>query len=178
MNFENIKNFTTKAAGTLILTGGVALDAAQEKINSVYGEQKVNFDRLTSKKSKYLQDVSDFHDKFGMREGWEPTDNNLFQRGDMMYEEVEEYDVACRSGDKVEIADSLVDLIYFAVGTADLLGLDFDKHWDAVQTANMNKVRGTKSTRPNSGGYDMIKPEGWVGPNERHAEILKESQND
>lgn len=129
---------------------------------------------LRSKRTKMPRDLYDFHSKFGFHNGWTPTIHNLEQRVKMMQEELFELADAITERDKVGIVDALVDLVYFAVGTADLLKIDFDAHWDAVQKANMAKVRGTKASRPDTGGFDCIKPEGWVGPEAKHEEILED----
>lgn len=142
-----------------------------------YYDQNVSVyfsDEEVIRRNKLLQDVRDFHTKFGFRDTWKPTKHNLEQRAEMKQEEVDEFKEAVRSGDRIAQIDAIIDLIYFALGTADLLDINFDEHWQAVQDANMEKVRGTKSTRPNSGGFDCIKPEGWVPPEARHAEILKD----
>jgi len=125
-------------------------------------------------RSKLADDLRQFHLKFGFHNGWQPTIHNLDQRAGMMEEELSEYREALAERDKVKLVDAVIDLIYFAVGTLDLLDVDFDGHWDAVQLANMQKVRGTKSTRPNSLGFDCIKPEGWVAPERAHEAILRE----
>ncbi len=62
--------------------------------------------------------------------------------------------------------DSLIDLVYVAVGTAYLHGTDFDEGWRRVHEANMAKVRVPAnlvgSTRKSK--FDVIKPKGWVAP--------------
>ena len=64
-------------------------------------------------------------------------------------------------------ADALVDLVYFAIGTAIMLGLPFEELWNDAHRANMTKVRGaTHRGHPN----DVTKPEGWVPP--KTVEIL------
>lgn len=133
-----------------------------------------NFLPLPNCKNKLSMDLKDFHTKFSMNEGWELTIQNLNARYEMMLEEVKEYKQAIESNDLVGTIDAICDLVYFALGTADLMDIDFDAHWQAVHDANMTKIRGHKTTRPNSFGFDMVKPEGWVGPEERHREILNQ----
>lgn len=64
------------------------------------------------------------------------------------------------------IADALVDLAYVAIGTAVGWGINFDECWHQVHAANMRKERakpdGSNSKRGN--GLDIVKPEGWIGP--------------
>jgi predicted HAD superfamily Cof-like phosphohydrolase len=106
------------------------------------------------------------------------TDRRLAEKANAMLEELHEFAIAaglsfhqgkfipdgCGENDLAEQADGLVDLVYFALGTAAALGLDWQKHWDEVQRANMLKERGVNK--------DMVKLDGWVGPN--HNKILGE----
>lgn len=64
-----------------------------------------------------------------------------------------------------EQADAMIDLTYIALGRIYEMGLHGKPLFDEVHRANMNKQRGEKETRSNSGGYDAIKPMGWRGPN-------------
>ena len=58
-----------------------------------------------------------------------------------------------------------MDLCVVAIGTLDLFEVDAHKAWDEVLKANMSKKVGVKESRPNPLGLpDLIKPEGWVGP--------------
>jgi predicted HAD superfamily Cof-like phosphohydrolase len=71
----------------------------------------------------------------------------------------------------IEIA--VVQVGYFAMGTAALCGLPWQAGWDEVQRANMSKERalpdGSNSARFSK--YDVVKPEGWKAPD--HVPILK-----
>lgn len=64
----------------------------------------------------------------------------------------------------VDEVDALIDLIYFAAGRMQEMGVDGGRAFFEVQRANMQKIRGELSKRPGSQGHDAIKPEGWVGP--------------
>ena len=61
-------------------------------------------------------------------------------------------------------ADALVDLSYFALGRLVEMGVVPGIVFDEVHEANMRKRRGELSKRPNSLGFDAVKPEGWTGP--------------
>lgn len=61
--------------------------------------------------------------------------------------------------------DALVDMTYFACGRLVEMGVFPRLVFDEVHAANMRKVQGELSKRPNSLGHDAIKPEGWTGPN-------------
>lgn len=141
-------------------------------------------------------DIAAFHTKFELRydEGPRelPDDMSMFRIG-FLIEELAEY--AQSSGyanisralndlhlhiknnsywltrrlemrDQEKQFDSLIDLVYVALGTSYLHGYDFDEGWRRVQAANMAKVRVENledSTRKSK--YDVIKPRGWKPPN-------------
>jgi predicted HAD superfamily Cof-like phosphohydrolase len=64
-----------------------------------------------------------------------------------------------------EFVDAMIDLCVVAIGTLDLFEVDAQKAWDRVHKANMRKIPGIKSSRPNPFGFpDLIKPEGWEAP--------------
>lgn len=112
----------------------------------------------------HFHDVKTFQLKFQQLVHESPahlTRRKLQERIDFLQEELDEFKKACDEQDLAEQADALVDLVYVALGTANMLGLPWKKLWDDVQRANMAKVRGVGKR-----GHlvDCIKPEGWVGP--------------
>lgn len=82
-------------------------------------------------------------------------------------EEMNETIDAINKGDADGVVDGAIDLITFIVGTLDTFGVDGAEAWRRVHAANMAKRRGTKSTRPDSKGVDLIKPKGWVAPSHK-----------
>lgn len=62
--------------------------------------------------------------------------------------------------------DSLIDLVYVAVGTSYLHGYDFDEGWFRVHTANMKKVRVASNLEGSlrKSKFDVVKPRGWTPP--------------
>ena len=76
-------------------------------------------------------------------------------------EEIHEFITAENLADE---ADALVDLTYFALGRLVEMGIVPGPVFEEVHARNMAKRRGTLSKRPNSLGYDAIKPEGWTAP--------------
>lgn len=84
-----------------------------------------------------------------------------------MFEELREF-IECHAlKDLAGAADALVDLVYFAMGTAHYMGLPFDECWAAVQRANMAKRRWQPGdpVKPRNGtSLDVIKPDGWRAP--------------
>lgn len=81
-----------------------------------------------------------------------------------MYEELNEFTIACNSNNVSEALDAIIDLIYFAIGRVYELGItetQFRQCWNLVQQKNMQKKRGTKNRGTDQ---DAQKPEGWVSP--------------
>lgn len=113
--------------------------------------------------STIVADVYALQAKFGFNQS--PLDiDKLHLRGAMMQEELDEYYAALTQGSSMEVVDSLIDLTVFALGTLAIAGVDIQEAWDEVHLANMAKERGTKSTRPDSEGWDLIKPDDWKEP--------------
>lgn len=86
-------------------------------------------------------------------------------------EELQEFTAAAMTGDMVEAADGLADLVYVTLGTAWMMGLPFEKIFDHVHNCNMKKRRGVGS-RGNA--IDAIKPDGWQPPNQGIAKLLED----
>lgn len=116
----------------------------------------------------FLSDVKAFHARFGMLD-YSPTDieprhvtrRKLCERLECMREELVEFEEAIETQDLAALADALVDIIYFAVGTAAQMNLPLQALWDDVHRANMAKVRGV-GHRGHT--VDVVKPESWVAP--------------
>ncbi len=148
-----------------------------------------------------MADVRAFHVKFNQLRATEPrhlTQRKLAERVNFMLEELIEFAEAAGligvidgAGDQMTAtfmpnekdidqdmelqADSLIDLVYVAKGTAVMLGLPWVPLWDDVQRANMAKVLGTThraAANPGQFLQDVCKPPGWVGP--KTNEILVE----
>jgi len=128
-----------------------------------------------------FHEVGQFHHKFGLDNvtyksaGPREVDGDtLIFRMKFLCEELEEFfnGVGISNSnwnvekDQAKMFDSLIDLVYVAYGTAHLLGYPWAEGWNAVQAANMAKVRaqpdGSDSTRGSA--LDVVKPEGWTPP--------------
>lgn len=79
-----------------------------------------------------------------------------------MLEELSEISNATIRNNVADIADGLIDLMYFALGTMVLMDMPIKSIWDAVHAANMTKVGGV-SKRGFSG--DAKKLDDFVAPN-------------
>lgn len=127
---------------------------------------------------KWHEDINEMHAKYGVHEwvegertngDWSRLNKFLDFRLKFLQEELEETrKAAILDKNPQEIVDGLIDLCVVAIGTLDAFGVDAQKAWDEVHTANMKKERGIKESRPNPLGLpDLIKPEGWKGPDHR-----------
>jgi predicted HAD superfamily Cof-like phosphohydrolase len=78
-----------------------------------------------------------------------------------MLEELSEFVLAKTLEDKY---DALIDLIVFASGTLERMGLPIEPALREVIDANLRKELGPNKKR---GGFaiDLVKPDNWTGPN-------------
>lgn len=61
--------------------------------------------------------------------------------------------------------DSMIDLMYVALGTAFHHGVDFDEGWRRVHEANMKKVLAKRAEDSKRGyRFDVVKPRNWIPP--------------
>ena len=89
----------------------------------------------------------------------------VWSNGPERSEEFEETQAAFLNKDHKEVVDGLIDLIVIAIGTLELFNCDADKVWKEVHKSNMAKEPGANKSRKNPFGLpDMVKPEGWKGP--------------
>ena len=110
-----------------------------------------------------LEDNKNFQKKYGFDS--EPlTKDKLEFRMDLLEEEFEETMDAFDQGNPEEWVDGHIDIIVIALGNLHLAGIDIGKAWREVYFANMSKVKGVKKGREQSGGFDVLKPEGWKPP--------------
>jgi len=120
------------------------------------------------------QDIKDFHSKFSVKTLNKPgfVDDDLMKfRVGFIQEEFDELKKAVKEKDMVEVADALVDIVYVAVGMADVMGIPFTEIWDEVQRSNLAKVSGKEALENNiktlkkpRHAEDVLKPIGWVPP--------------
>lgn len=76
-----------------------------------------------------------------------------------MLEELAEFNKAIKEYAMLEAADALVDLIYFAIGTAHCFGIDLAPFWEEAHRANMEKIAAPARHK------NAAKPEHWQPPN-------------
>ena len=126
--------------------------------------------------NNWFKDMQDMHKKYGVNKwmqaelqsdvDWRKINKFMQFRLGMMQEELDEKLKAFEQKDAPEMVDGIIDLCVFAIGTLEVFGVDANKAWDEVYKANMSKEVGIKEGRPNPLGLpDLVKPEGWTGPN-------------
>ena len=124
----------------------------------------------------WFHDMKVMHQKYGVNKWMQAEQqsdvefkrlNKFMQfRLGMMQEELDETKKAFEEKDAPGMVDGIIDLCVFAIGTLEVFGVDAQKAWDEVYKANMSKEVGIKKGRPNPLGLpDLMKPEGWKGPN-------------
>ena len=120
----------------------------------------------------WVKDINEMQYKYGVHKWMHDNRKNPDQlkrylefRIDFLQEELSETEAALVGMDAEEIVDGLIDLCVVAIGTLDAFGVDAHKAWDEILKANLAKEVGVKPERPNPMGLpDLIKPEGWEGP--------------
>lgn len=113
-----------------------------------------------------IEDNKEFQKKFGF-DSQPLTKENLQFRMDILTEEFLETTKAFREKNAEEWVDGHIDLLVIALGNLHLAGVDVEKAWKEVFRANMSKIRGVKKGREQSGGFDVMKPEGWKPPSHK-----------
>ncbi len=132
-----------------------------------------------NQKSTNFKSVKSMYKKFMLVDGDDYgtphliSDEKAIFRLKALSEELTELEEGYKEMDLEKIADALVDLVVFALGTAVIHNLPWEDLFNDVQRANMSKVPmfTSKKARNGSGSMDLVKPDGWVGP--KTAEILK-----
>lgn len=122
-------------------------------------------------------DIVEFHERFEVPQSELPTmegnDEMLMYRIKFLREELKEFEDAVENGNDVEAFDALLDLVYVAMGTAYVCNFPWNEGWEHVQAANMLKKRVKNSGESKRGSqYDVVKPDGWIAPNQVLEAIL------
>ena len=121
-----------------------------------------------------VNDVKEFHLAFN-----HPCPNTLTKlslerklaRAKWMREEINEF---LESSDIAMEIDAMADLLYFCIGTIieqGLTGEQFSNIFKMVQNANMSKL--FKDGPHYNEDNKVIKPEGWVAPDEKIREYIE-----
>lgn len=122
--------------------------------------------------------VKEFHERFSVTVAQAPRElsgDEFSFRFKFLHEELREFDEAYRRGDLVKQADALLDLAYVVHGTALMMGLPWDDMFALVHEANMRKVSAREAGVVGRHPLDVVKPAGWVGPEDGLAALLDAS---
>ena len=115
-----------------------------------------------------MQDkVREFHSKFGVNVGESVGFRDVDLRIDLINEEVMELKDAVEDEDMVGAADALADILYVVFGAAVTWGIPLESVFNIVHEHNMRKVGG--AIRDDG---KILKPKGWIGPEEEIRELL------
>lgn len=113
-------------------------------------------------------DVGEFHRRFELPHSTDGNPPAALELSDLTYrigfmlEELCEFNRAASQDDLAGMLDALVDLVYVAMGTAQLKRLPFNEAWVEVHRANMAKERGPTAARGHH--LDVRKPKDWTPP--------------
>tara|TARA_R100000426_G_scaffold85488_1_gene65533 strand:+ start:411 stop:1043 length:633 start_codon:yes stop_codon:yes gene_type:complete len=89
-----------------------------------------------------------------------PNDQEFLFMVNTLEEELQEFKDGYKNKSYNEMADALIDLIYFALGHSFRMGINFNDNFLLVHKANMQKIK----AKTNRGETDAEKPEGWQEP--------------
>lgn len=116
--------------------------------------------RLTRSSDRtMISDVKEFHRKYDVPIATTPRlldDKRSQFRAELLEEETREYREAVARQDLVAVSDALADALFVILGTFVVHGVPVDPVWQAVNRANLAKVR-DPSGKP-------AKPEDWQAP--------------
>jgi len=96
-----------------------------------------------------------------------PMIRDSILREKLIREEANEAADAIDAGDLVEAVDGLCDLMYVTIGAFEAFGLDATKYFNIVHKYNMMKTGHRKDDKGK-----VLKPEGWVPPQEEIRQAL------
>lgn len=163
------------------LTAGYSISVCDEAgiLHRVYNHTKDKvedlvslLDLVSSQPDDEMMDIRHFHDKFNLTpKTLVPTllsPEALTFRLKALREEVTEFEEAAEDMDVVKMVDALIDLVYFAKGTALMMGVSpylWSHCFGVVHRANMSKRRARNASESKRGSQlDVVKPENFVPP--------------
>lgn len=123
---------------------------------------------LTGRSADVFSDTLDFQKQYGL---WDPNIRGFLKHENMLVkighlvEELAEIRKAYELEDINEFCDGILDLIYVAAGTLNLMNMPARELWNDIHLRNMNKIRATSGNTGKRGStFDVIKPAGWTSP--------------
>ena len=73
---------------------------------------------------------------------WDTRMSDLYFK--LVKEEYGELKHAYETGDYVEVADAIADLVWVTMGLASAMGMDFKDIWEEIKSSNMTKLNNMK----------------------------------
>jgi len=126
--------------------------------------------------SNMWHDIQQFHENFLLPQNEFPSlmEKEMCEfRMKFMQEELAEFEDAVERKDLVKAFDALIDLAYVVLGTAYICNFPWAEGWSIVHEANMKKTRVKKLSDSLRGSmYDVVKPDGWVPPDDQLKQLL------
>lgn len=143
-------------------------------IDSMPVKTYINFLNTVNSPADMPLDTRLFQDAYGLLDksvyGFLEDDKMKVKIGHLD-EELAEIKKAYKEKDLYEFCDGILDLVYVALGTLNLMNMPIKSLWRDIQARNMSKIRATKDNMgKRETTFDVIKPEGWSGP--RTKEII------
>lgn len=94
-----------------------------------------------------------------------PSRENSELYFNLIKEEFEEYIVAHRLNDDVEMLDACMDMIWVILGFCHMKGYNINGAWDEVAKTNLSKIDAKTGKVIRRSDGKILKPEGWKEPN-------------
>ena len=94
-----------------------------------------------------------------------PSRENAELYFNLIKEEFEEYIVAHRLKDEVEMLDACMDMIWVILGFCHMKGYNINGAWDEVAKTNLSKIDAKTGKVIRRSDGKILKPEGWKEPN-------------
>ena len=94
----------------------------------------------------------------------EQNEKNAELYFNLIKEEVEEYRVAHRTKDEVEMLDACMDMIWVILGFCIMKGYDVEGAWNEVARSNLAKINPETGKVIKREDGKVLKPEGWTPP--------------
>lgn len=116
------------------------------------------------------------HKKFGLAHEGPPRKLDADERNFRIMALHEELDEYAQAETLVEEYDALLDLLVFTLGTLYRQGLPAGPGFEEVMHRNLQKEVGQNGDKRGGFKKDLVKPDGWVGPEKRLVEILEWSR--
>lgn len=137
-------------------------------VDEVFDKIYVREDVDSNNFGDMIDKVREFRDSFELKVKHKPslvTKSEYDLHYKLLREEIDEYFEACEEGDKKEVLDAQVDILYILLGCVLHHGTQdvFEKAFDEIHASNMSKLENGKVLKREDGkvmkGKDYFKPD-------------------